>query len=204
MRVLSIDPGTTKSGWVFIQDGVPLKWGWQDNEIIRILARNDGRFEPDVVAIEYMKPRGMPTSADEMTTMYELGRMVADMDRDQIAKVWRTDVKINLCGRVTANDSNIRQALIDRFGGQAVAIGGKKCRACKGKGDVRKPGTRGRRANPMRSSERLPCTACRGVEHDAWGDGYETPKGVLHGLSGHCWSALACGLTYLDQQGVAQ
>jgi len=31
------------------------------------------------------------------------------------------------------------------------------------------------------------------------GTGYETPPGVLHGISGHAWSALAVGVTYLDQ-----
>jgi hypothetical protein len=39
--------------------------------------------------------------------------------------VYRKDVKIHFCHSMKAKDSNIRQALIDRFGGKDKAIGKK-------------------------------------------------------------------------------
>lgn len=38
----------------------------------------------------------------------------------------RRAVKLHLCGSMRAKDGNIRQALVDRFGGQAQAVGTKK------------------------------------------------------------------------------
>jgi hypothetical protein len=37
----------------------------------------------------------------------------------------RRDVKMHICGQMKAKDSNIRAALIDRFGGKERAIGRK-------------------------------------------------------------------------------
>jgi hypothetical protein len=47
--------------------------------------------------------------------------------------VYRKDVKLRLCGTVKAKDPNVRQALLDLYGGENKAIGGKKCQQCKGK-----------------------------------------------------------------------
>ena len=60
---------------------------------------------------------------------------------------------MHLCGNMRARDGNIRQALLDRFGGKDRAIGRKGS------------------------------------------------YGPLHGISGDCWSALAVGVTWLEQNG---
>jgi len=40
--------------------------------------------------------------------------------------VYRRDVKLHFCHDSRAKDSNIRQAILDKFGGRAAAIGKKK------------------------------------------------------------------------------
>lgn len=41
-------------------------------------------------------------------------------------RIFRRDIKLHLCNSVRAKDANIRQALIDRYGGKEKAIGKKK------------------------------------------------------------------------------
>ena len=163
----AVDPGPVKSGYVLMDGSTPVQWGHEVNSVLGARVRSWVDSVPGfIVAVEYMRPRGMPTSADEMDTMYELGRLTADVPVAQIAKVSRHEVKMALCGNTHAKDANIRAALIDRFGGEAVAIGGKKCRTCKGKGWV----GRGRAA----------CTDCHcdsGPEEYILMCGYETPPG---------------------------
>jgi hypothetical protein len=184
-NLLAIDPGSQRSGWCEIADNTPVKWGWDTNEDVRSLVNVTDRG--GYVAVEYMRPRGMPTGQDEMDTMYELGRMTAGIPADYVAKIARKDVKMFLLGRASGTDANIRQALIDLFGGNRHAIGAIKCVTCKGKG--------------WNGTGRPPCKDCHHMVADGrepeHGCGYEIHPGVLHGVTGHAWSALACGMTYL-------
>jgi hypothetical protein len=185
--VLSIDPGPVRSGYVVLHDGVPVKWGWEDNDWLRGMIADyaaDEEFNglsAVHVAVEYLRPRGMPTAGEEMDTLYELGRLTADVPRDRIVKISRHEVKMALCGNVRAKDANIRAALIDRFGGQSVAIGAIKCPSCKGRKLVGLGKKRG------------PCADCDGT-------GWESPPGILAGITGHATQALALGITFLDRQ----
>jgi len=191
-KILALDPGKERSGWVELEDEKPIAWGWDANEDVRTRISHSGTWPWDAVAVEYMQPRGMPTSQDEMDTMFELGRMTAMVDETQLAKVSRKDVKMFLLGRATGTDANIRQALIDLFGGDRHAIGGIKCKTCKGKG--------------WNGVGRPMCEDCHhsqernvaGVDmRPEYGCGYEVEPGVLHGLTGHSWSALGVGVTYI-------
>ena len=174
MRILAIDPGTTKSGWCSIVNGVPVLWGWDDNETLIDPACPDDT----VLVIEDIGHYGLAVGRDVFQTVKWMGRMQQAF-KGETVYIPRGEVLINLCGkRQGANDSTVRQALIDRYGGDDVAIGGKKCQACKGKG--------------WRGAGRPVCEECNGNK-------YETPQGVLYGVSGHAWSALAVGVTYLDQ-----
>jgi hypothetical protein len=86
-NLLAIDPGSQRSGWCEIADNTPVKWGWDTNEDVRSLVNVTDRG--GYVAVEYMRPRGMPTGQDEMDTMYELGRMTAGIPADYVAKIAR-------------------------------------------------------------------------------------------------------------------
>ena len=181
MRVFAIDPGPTKSGWVSIVNDVPVLWGWEVNEVLITELHADS-----TLVIEDIGNYGMAVGRDTFETCKWMGRFDQAHVSDAVF-IPRPTIKTHLCGIASAKDSNVRQALIDRYGGNELAIGGKKCQTCKGKGWV----GRGRSKCPD-------CGHHTGVFD---GTGYETPPGVLHGVSGHAWSALAVGITYLDQLG---
>ena len=198
MRVLAIDPGTTKSGWCLLEDGVPKDWAWEDNREIASCLINIGYPQADVLVIEDVGHYGLPVGKDVFETVKWIGKFEQGFEHfywDEFLRsedtgsesalpravlIPRPEVLVNLCGkRQGANDSSVRQALIDRFGGNEVAVGGKKCQRCKGKGWF----------GPGRPA----CDEC--IDSTGW----ETAPGPLHGVSGHSWSALAVGVTYLDQ-----
>jgi hypothetical protein len=126
-RIIAIDPGSAESAWVRYRIGAgPEDHGTGPNrEILHELAKlPHGIFRGvDAVVIEWMQPRGMPTSAQEFETLWWVGRFTqAAIGQVPVYRLPRLRVKVALTGRSSANDANIRAALIDRFGG----AGGKR------------------------------------------------------------------------------
>lgn len=74
------------------------------------------------MTIEMIASYGMPVGKEVFETCVWIGRFVEDMicipqDRITVTEyVYRKDEKMNICHTMKAKDSNIRQALIDRFG----------------------------------------------------------------------------------------
>lgn len=130
--LLAIDPGNEQSAFVVYDGAQPTEFRKVDNELLLsdLYDGLDGILGfVDEAAIETMKPRGMPTSLQEMQTQWWAGRFheaIANGYGIVAAQVYRHDVKLFHCGQARAKDSNIRQALIDRFGGKEKAIGNKK------------------------------------------------------------------------------
>ena len=58
---------------------------------------------------------GMPVGKEVFDTCVWIGRFIEAFDLEY-EYVYRKDEKMNLCHSMKAKDSNIRQALIDRFG----------------------------------------------------------------------------------------
>ena len=79
---------------------------------------------PDVVAIEKVESYGMAVGAEVFDTVFWSGRFAEAASSATVVMLPRRVVKLTLCGDSRAKDANIRQALIDRFGGSA-AIGRK-------------------------------------------------------------------------------
>ena len=79
---------------------------------------------PDVVVIEKVESYGMAVGAEVFDTVLWAGRFAEAAHRVPVVMLPRRAVKLALCGDSRAKDANIRQALIDRFGGSA-AIGRK-------------------------------------------------------------------------------
>lgn len=126
MTVLGIDPGSESSAWV-LWDGerVAMHRKQANEEVEEWL-----RFEPacHAIVIEQIASYGMAVGAEVFETCVWTGRFIGAatyLPSVPIHRMPRKDVKLHLCGQARAKDSNIRQALIDRFGGKEKAIGRK-------------------------------------------------------------------------------
>jgi hypothetical protein len=124
--ILAIDPGPQQSAFIFLYEGgvvVDAKQtgnaGIINNEVLRDLVVEG--FAYDDLVIESVESYGMPVGKTVFDTCYWIGRFDP---RLKAILVPRRDVKLHLCDDSRAKDSNIRQALIDRFGpGKDKAIG---------------------------------------------------------------------------------
>lgn len=123
MRVLAIDPGNEQSAWMILEGYRPIESRIDPNEYFQTEVLP--HIHADVMAIEYMRARGMPTANEELDTQFQAGRFVGIWNGDW-SPIHRMDVKMHICGTARARDSNIRQALIDRYGGKDTAVGKKK------------------------------------------------------------------------------
>lgn len=126
MRILAIDPGNVHTAWLMSDgNGCPIKFRKEPNEDVLKSIDLHRAFGANVLAIETLHPRGMPTAFEEMQAQLWAGRFIQAWGGPYV-QIKRSDVKMSICGLTRAKDSNIRQALIDRWGGKAMAIGKKK------------------------------------------------------------------------------
>ena len=113
--IFAIDPGNTESGYAVIQmpDFKLLDFGKVKNEelldILSVIQTPTDHF-----AIEMVASYGMAVGKDVFETCVWIGRFIQKSDLEHHF-VYRKDEKLCLCGSVKAKDSNIRQALIDRY-----------------------------------------------------------------------------------------
>lgn len=115
MKVLAIDPGTEKSGFVLFDGNRMHEKGWVDNEEIMGLF---SYLDADKVAIEMVASYGMPVGKSTFETVLWIGRMVQECFHHDLEAelIYRKDIKMFLCNSMKAKDSNIRQALVDVYG----------------------------------------------------------------------------------------
>ena len=135
MRILAIDPGNTESGYALIDSITcrPIDIGKISSTELRNRIISGDFNSADIVSIEMVASYGMPVGATVFETCVWIGRylecsldLFADVDL-----VYRCDVKLHHCHNSGAKDSNVIQALIDRF-----ASGVRN----RGKGTVADPG----------------------------------------------------------------
>lgn len=120
--ILAIDPGSAQSAWLRFDGERPQGFGITVNDVLVRALRSGGL--PDVVVIEKVESYGMAVGAEVFDTVLWAGRFAEAAHRVPVVMLPRRAVKLALCGDSRARDANIRQALIDRFGGSA-AVGRK-------------------------------------------------------------------------------
>jgi hypothetical protein len=130
MTILAIDPGTVQSAWVMYDSGSVwpvMDFGIEPN--YQLVARLR-EWRPSVAVIEQVASYGMPVGAEVFETVRWAGRFEEALHPTPVVLLARMAVKMHVCGNSRAKDANIRQALLDRFGGpffdHRVAVGTKK------------------------------------------------------------------------------
>lgn len=115
--IFAIDPGPQQSAFVL--------WNATHEKIFEkgtisnaeLLKRVESEHLYQLV-IEMVQSFGMPVGAEIFDTVVWIGRFAYAWERKakKVEFVYRKDIKMHFCQSMRAKDSNIRQALIDRFG----------------------------------------------------------------------------------------
>ncbi len=116
--IFAVDPGNTHSGFAIIRmpDFVLCEFGKVRNEeLLEMLERYSRAKAVDAFAIEMVASYGMAVGKDVFETCVWIGRFIQAIHPKEATFVYRKDEKICLCGSMKAKDSNIRQALVDRY-----------------------------------------------------------------------------------------
>lgn len=126
--LLAIDPGPVESAFVVYSTAKCRPMYWEKLPSGDLLDRLGG-FVPYVLVVEMVASYGMAVGAETFETCVWAGRFIDRWETTrgcaQVRRVFRREVKLHLCHDSRAKDANIRQALIDRYGGKAQAIGRK-------------------------------------------------------------------------------
>lgn len=122
--ILAIDPGNIESAYVIVENDLSkvIEKGKVDNyKLLDLLRYWQDKYDwmIEYFAIEGIQSYGMAVGKSVFETCYFIGRLIEAGKRDLELKytmIYRMEEKMCLCHSTKAKDSNIRQALIDRFG----------------------------------------------------------------------------------------
>jgi hypothetical protein len=120
MHIMGIDPGTTHSAYVRLDNNVILDHSKEENEKL-IYETMPLIVIPNMFfVIEEIESFGMPVGRETFKTCVWSGRFFqkfCEIGKWENAHwVSRRDIKIHFCNSMRAKDGNVRQALIDRLG----------------------------------------------------------------------------------------
>lgn len=122
MNLMAIDPGTHESAYVICDYGTlkPIDKAKIPNaELLEQLPEMIMLNSIQYVGIEYMQSYGMGVGKETFETCYFIGRMTERILRQtaikEIIPIYRNEEKIGTVGNMRANDTAIRNYLIDTF-----------------------------------------------------------------------------------------
>jgi hypothetical protein len=125
--IVAIDPGPTESAFVGYWPGrrMVMEAGKVLNTQLLMMLRDWSADEgAPTLVVEMIASYGMPVGAEVFETCVWIGRFLQTWTGPS-ETLYRTAIKHHVCGSTRAKDGNVRQALIDAFGGKEKAIGKK-------------------------------------------------------------------------------
>lgn len=123
MKILAIDPGTTESAYVVMNDlQIVAAYIVPNRDLLAYIINvyHDMPAKVDVMAIEMMQGLGMPVGKETFETVWWIGRFCQACGGIPFHRIYRKDVKLHICGDSRVKDANIRQALLDKLGPQGT------------------------------------------------------------------------------------
>ena len=125
--VIAVDPGNERSA-VVVWDGEAVldKLHTANDFVLTYLRRRSAETVwPCVIEMIGHYGTGMPAGKTVFDTCVWIGRFMQAYGADRVETILRPTIKTHICGSARAKDANVRQALIDRFGGNEKAVGRK-------------------------------------------------------------------------------
>lgn len=119
-RILAIDPGNTESAYVVINKNRQPLWfdKLPNHQLLAALQAYRDEWRVSKSAVEMVASYGMAVGAEVFETCVWIGRIYSHIEGwllHEPALVTRRAIKLHHCHSARATDSNIRQALVDRF-----------------------------------------------------------------------------------------
>ena len=124
MKILAIDPGPESSAYVIWDGKTILNSGIVLNGVLNVSIIHN--TDADICLIEMIESYGMPVGRDVFETVFWIGRFYESWVNPepslsgrlygQIQRAPRGQIKLHHCHSRRAKDSNIRAALIDKYG----------------------------------------------------------------------------------------
>ena len=125
MTVIGLDPGTRDSAFVVFLENTVMRADVLPNEAVVEFLAAWVSSERTVLVIEQIESFGMAVGREVFETVFWTGRMAQAWTPKPFDRLPRRVIKQHLCHTSRATDGNIRQAIMDRFGGSAC-FGSKK------------------------------------------------------------------------------
>lgn len=117
--ILAFDPGNEYTAYCLIDDDRrPVEFGKVPNkDALVYVYHHAGDTRIEAVVIEMVASYGMAVGKSVFETCVMIGRLTeaAEMSYFPVDYIYRIEEKTTICHDSKAKDSNIRQALIDRF-----------------------------------------------------------------------------------------